>query len=78
MVGIVEGMNRKAGRKMYYTLIHKDEKDRIYCECYTIKGLAEEALKKSGHKGLVIAGNGYEHFTNYGLCIDLIDHTEEL
>lgn len=63
---------------MYYMLIHMDEDGRIWTELYSVQGAAEDALRASGHRGLVIAEPGYAKFTNYGLVEDLTDHRSEL
>lgn len=63
---------------MYYTLIHMDESGKIWTECYSRRGPAEDALRASGQRGLIVADPGYASFTNYGLVEDLTDHTEEL
>lgn len=62
---------------MWYLLLHKNEQGEIWSEIYTVKGHAEGALARSGHKGLVIQ---YEFgcMTNYGLVEDLTDHTDDI
>jgi len=55
-----------------------NSKGQIHCEVYTIEGMAQEALRQHKEKGLIIAEPGVASFRNYGLCEDLIDHSDEL
>ena len=63
---------------MYYHLIHQDKNGDIWSEIYTVKGMAEDEIKRRGIKALVIEEPGYAKFTNYGLVQDLTDHTKDL
>jgi len=75
----MEGVKGKEkGDNMYYHLIHMNSKGQIHCEVYTIEGMAQEALRQHKEKGLIIAEPGVASFRNYGLCEDLIDHSDEL